>query len=130
MEEYFNPEREISFPFPSCLNPNRYALDADRRLRFHGRESLRTLFDRVEKFLCQSNDDNFYYVGAREDADQEGRKHCLNFLNGLAAGQYCIRAVSASSSQAMPFSASNQPLRLSLNEIEDVKLSAFVLQNP
>lgn len=63
MEDYFDPEGEISFLFPSCLSPSRFDLDAEDRLHFHGRESLKTLFDRVETFLLQKRERNFYYVG-------------------------------------------------------------------
>ncbi len=47
--------------------------------------------------------------------DQKKREICADFLDNLAAGQYCIRAVSAGSILARPFSGSNPPIRLSLN---------------
>jgi hypothetical protein len=211
MEQYFNPEGEVTFPFPSRLIPNRFTLDAEDRLHFHGRESLKTLFDRVNKFLCQPYEVDFYYVGtigagkshnlaalvhilrnvphtsppsipviyvsnfgklnenllkymisvlseslpeasgvidglkSLEDIidffdkqellsllfvyddwnycvsseapmdEKESRQHCYKFFNAIAAGQYCIRAVSAGSYLAKPFSGSNPPIRLELN---------------
>ena len=92
MEQFFNPEGEVSFLFPSCLIPSRFSLDDKNCLQFHGRESLRTLFDSVKSFLLQKRERNFYYVGNIG----AGKSH------NLAALVHILRHVPHESPPAIP----------------------------